>query len=64
MKPSKKDTGLCFIGIVDELSIIDSVHKLICFEFAFLMQNGVHYQDSYVAFLHTDKKNSNPIFLN
>ena len=61
---AKKETGLCFIGIVDELSIIDKKHQLVCFEFAFLMQSGVHYQDSYVAFLHSDKTNSNPIFLN
>lgn len=61
---SKKEIGLCFIGIVDEVSIIDKKHQLVCFEFAFLMQNGVHYQDSYVAFLHTDKNNRNPIFLN
>lgn len=61
---TKRETGISFIGIVDELSIIDKKHQLICFEFAFLMQNGVHYQDSYVAFLHTDKNNSNPIFLN
>lgn len=61
---TKKDIGLCFIGIVDEISIIDSKHQMVCFEFAFLMQNGVHYQESYVAFLHTDKTNNYPIFLN
>lgn len=58
------ETNLHFIGITNELSLMAQTHTMVCFEFAFLMQTGVHYQDAYVAFLNSDKNNLNPIFLN